>query len=329
MHILFANCRPWRASAASAASAHQQYIVHEQHQRPHQHPRCFKHLWCHYYYVSDFTIGFSSQMRDKILLSQTNFLREKKWDRMFLSREIKIFNLKLTFWERKKWENIIWSREIKIFYLNLSAEWKVAAWTQNSPKHCYRLNQSIDKCVEENSLNSSDLVKGILLGYEVRSSLNLTKEMVTEDSTQSWHGRYFTLNLPLTIGPDDDQDQLYIFVSNISLEYQLFVHDPKFFIYSDNILLPMEIRTFNTRGSKSSYFRLNLIEMNELNVPSDPCNTNPDFNFRVCVKKSVTEKVQNYLFWHNNAFLQIGCTTRWDPPSTQGMEACTKSEQFR
>ena len=172
----------------------------------------------------------------------------------------------------------------------------IAAWTQNAPKHCFRLNQSIDKCVEENSLNSSDLVKGILLGYEVRSSLNLTKEMVTEDSTQSWHGRYFTLNLPLTIGPDDDQDQLYIFLSNITMEYQLFVHDPKFFIYSDNILLPMEIRTFNTRASKSSYFRLNLIEMNELNVPPDPCNTNPDFNFRVCVKKSVTEKVQNYLF---------------------------------
>lgn len=168
----------------------------------------------------------------------------------------------------------------------------VAAWTQNGPKHCYHLNQSIEKCVEENSLNSSDLVKGILLGFEVRSSLNLTEDMLTEDSTQSWSGRYYTLNLPLTIGPDDDQDQLYIFLSNISLEYQLFVHDPKFFIYSDNILLPMEIRTFNTRASISSYYRLKLIEMNELDVPSDPCNTNPDFNFRACVKKSVTEKVR-------------------------------------
>ena len=57
----------------------------------------------------------------------------------------------------------------------------VAAWTQNGPKHCYHLNQSIEKCVEENSLNSSDLVKGILLGFEVRSSLNLTEDMLTED----------------------------------------------------------------------------------------------------------------------------------------------------
>ena len=168
----------------------------------------------------------------------------------------------------------------------------VAAWDQNEPDSCYGSSQPIEKCIEESSLNSSDLLKAILRGYELRSSINLTKNMLTEDSTNSWSGIYYTLNLPLNIGPDDYKDQIYIFLSNITLEYSIFVHDPKFFIYSNNpVALRMETRSFNTRASDHLCFRLNLIEMNELDVPSDPCNANPDYNFHLCVKRSVTEKV--------------------------------------
>ena len=167
----------------------------------------------------------------------------------------------------------------------------VAAWIQEATDGCYQLNKTIEQCIEDNSLGSSDLIKGVLLGFEAQASLNLTKEMLTEDSTHLWSGRFYTLNLPLTIGPDDDTDQVYIFLSNISMEYQLFIHDPKFYIYSDNPVLPMEVRSFNTRSTVSRYYRLNLVEMNELDVPSDPCNTAPDFNFHSCVKMSVAQKV--------------------------------------
>ena len=167
----------------------------------------------------------------------------------------------------------------------------MAAWIQEATDGCYQFNQTIEQCIEDNSLGSSDLIKGALLGFEAQARLNLTKEMLTEDSTDLWSGRFYTLNLPLTIGPDDDTDQVYIFLSNISMEYQLFIHDPKFYIYSDNPVLPMEVRSFNTRSTVSRYYRLNLIEMNELDVPSDPCNTAPDFNFHSCVKMSVAQKV--------------------------------------
>ena len=78
-----------------------------------------------------------------VLHASLNFLREKKWDKMFLSREIKIFYLKLTFWEKKKWDKIILSREIKIFYLNLSAKWKVAPRYTHSCKKCFCLREPV------------------------------------------------------------------------------------------------------------------------------------------------------------------------------------------
>ena len=138
-----------------------------------------------------------------------------------------------------------------------------------------------------------DLLKGSLLGFERRKPLNLSKDFFTEDSTQHWSGRYYTLDLSLTIGPDSEKDQVYLLLSEKNLpKYQIFLHDPNFFIFNDNpVAFPMEVRIFQTGRSNSHCFRLNLIQMNELNVPSDPCNTDPHFDFRTCVKESVAEKV--------------------------------------
>ena len=119
------------------------------------------------------------------------------------------------------------------------------------------------------------------------------KEMLIEDSTQHWSGRHYMLTLPLTIGPDGEESYIYLLLSKkIKLAYQIFLHDPKFFIFSDNpIAFPMESMLFKTELSNSHCYRLNLIQMNELNVPSDPCNSDTDFNFWACVKESVSQKV--------------------------------------
>ena len=174
----------------------------------------------------------------------------------------------------------------------------IIAGGQQGPKLCYDSDDggSIERCIKNKSLNSSDLLKGVMLGYNGngRISYNLTEDLLTEDSTQYWTGRYYTLTIPtLTIGPVQEEDLVYLLLSpQKEFHYQIFVHDPKFFIFSDNpIAFPMEQRLFRTGTSNGTCYRLNLIEMNELDVPSDPCNTDPDFNFRACVKESVSQKV--------------------------------------
>ena len=135
----------------------------------------------------------------------------------------------------------------------------ISAWIQEQPGKCYDINQSakaIEKCIEENSLTISDLFKGIIRGFDGQLSLNVSKDMWTEDSTNYWAGRYYTLNFPLTIGPNDETDQIYILLSNISLFYELFIHDPKFFFYSNNPGFPMEVREFSTRSIDNHYLVL-------------------------------------------------------------------------
>ena len=198
----------------------------------------------------------------------------------------------------------------------------IVALDQQKPEDCYSLNDgSIEKCIEENSLNSSDLLRDTLLGIpmEKMATLNLSKDMFTEDSTQYWSGIYYTLNLSLTIGPVSEEDQVDLFLSQKNLTYQIFLHDPGFFILSDNpVAFPMEARVFKTGGMSSGHiYRLNLIQMNELNVPSDPCNEDPKFNFRTCVKGSIAEKVffficmqsiKSFMFFKGWLFHQVGPT---------------------
>ena len=169
----------------------------------------------------------------------------------------------------------------------------IAAWSQiEQTEMCYDFDEAIEKCIDIKSLNRSDLLEGALLGFSTRRDINLTKDMFTEDSNFSWSGRYYTLNLPFKIGPYDATDQLYLSVKNTSDFTTVFIHDPKFFVYTDNPdALPMEYVSFKTSTTFSHFYRLDLVEMHELNVPSDPCDPNIDYNFKECVKKSVSEQV--------------------------------------
>ena len=53
----------------------------------------------------------------------------------------------------------------------------------------------------------------------------------------------------------------------------------------------METRSFSTISSFNHFYRISLIEMNELDVPWDRCYTGQDLNFNECVKEKIAEKV--------------------------------------
>lgn len=160
---------------------------------------------------------------------------------------------------------------------------------------CTDLNVSlIDTCIDANSKNWSQVLKGVTLGFLAKKPLNLTKDLVREDFIQLF-GKYFSLNLTFKIGPDDSSDQLYILLNPGSV-YQIIIHDPNFFIFNESpATIPMIMKYFDTNEVKSHFYRLDLTEMNELDHPGDPCNSSPAYNFQDCVKESVSSKVSDIL----------------------------------
>ena len=114
---------------------------------------------------------------------------------------------------------------------------------------------SIDVCIETKTFNWSSLVEKVVLGYARQFTINVTEDILEERFTQFWAGRFFTLNLPFNIGPDDDEDELYVFLRPKHL-YQIFVHDPQFFIYNENLAaIPQMVRYLDARTQKGHYYR--------------------------------------------------------------------------
>ena len=167
----------------------------------------------------------------------------------------------------------------------------VAAVGQITEDTCFRKNTSIEDCLEENTLKWSDIIKSSVLGFGRRKELNLSQEFVSEDFTTVWAGRYYTLSLPIMIGQNSLEHQFFLGL-NSNLTCRIFVHDPKYFMFSYNpIALPSTMRKFTTTVEKSWYYTMQLTEVTKLNLPSSPCNDDPSYNFQSCLRRNISSKV--------------------------------------
>ena len=158
---------------------------------------------------------------------------------------------------------------------------------------CFEKDTSIELCLKRYTLNRSEMLRRVIIGWKRKREINLTQESLREDFTLNYAGRYYTLDLPMKIGPNDDEDQIFLEL-NTNLTYTLLIHDPKYFLYNVNpIGLPTTRRTFTATDTKPNvwFHRLELVEVNKLNLPSSPCIDDPSYNFQACLRRSMTEKV--------------------------------------
>ena len=85
-----------------------------------------------------------------------------------------------------------------------------------------------------------------------------------------------------------------------------------------------------TPSSVSQYYRLALTEVNELDLPADPCNNDPDNRFHACIRKNISGQVsfqEKSVFTQTN--VQVGCRTTWDSWSDKNQPVCSRSTQYR
>ena len=73
-----------------------------------------------------------------------------------------------------------------------------------------------------------------------------------EDFTSVFPGIYFTLDLPIKIGPNDYNDQLFLGL-NTNLTYVVFVHDPE---YKPSCDTSCNKKVYNTHKDPVTLYRL-------------------------------------------------------------------------
>jgi hypothetical protein len=174
---------------------------------------------------------------------------------------------------------------------------------------------SIEGCINKNTYNQTEVFKDVLLGYTTRTSLLKRKDIWTHDFTVSYYGRAYTLNIEQNIGPDDSKYQVFVAVG-YDIDYRIIIHDPLYFALNINpAAFPSITMIIRPNETRNFYYRLALTEVEEVNIPSDPCNPDRDYNFQACIKESLSR--------------QVGCRTKWDRWSRLDLPLCTTMEQYR
>ena len=158
-----------------------------------------------------------------------------------------------------------------------------------NPYRCFDLTDSVEECIKANTHNQSQTLSDVILGFKRRKSFSEVKNFFTEDYVGST--RKYTFKLNSTVGTDGSQDQLFL-VLFPGRVYTILIFDPEYYIYSTNpVALPTIMTQFDTRTSLSQYYRLDMTEVNELNLPEDPCDAEADTNFHSCIRRSVSDQV--------------------------------------
>ena len=93
--------------------------------------------------------------------------------------------------------------------------------------------------------------------------------------------KYFTINIGDRIGPDYRKDQLFLELYHNN-NFEVSVHESQFFTRNYiPVTLPTLQRTIIVNTTESHLYTVISTEVEELNLPQDPCNRDETYNFQV------------------------------------------------
>ena len=131
------------------------------------------------------------------------------------------------------------------------------------------------------------MISDVFLGWAAKKTSLLGREdLIVEGLSPvlSRRAKYFTINVGDRIGPDYSKEQLFIELYRNNAQYDIFVHDPRFFTLNYiPVAFPALSRAIVVNKSESHFYSMVLVEVEELNLPQDPCNEDGKYNFQVCM----------------------------------------------
>ena len=165
-------------------------------------------------------------------------------------------------------------------------------------------------CIETEGFNSPldfvNVSKGVRNGFNAIQDPN----MWVSDFTVSFLGLCHTLNTSVEM-EFDFLSGAFFFTLNESLDYQVYVHDPDYFMINVNPFA-MPYYHIPTNGSVGSYYyKMRRVHHKKI----QNCNSDPSYKFSSCLKRSVSSR--------------IGCRLQWDRWSDAAIPICTTMDQYR
>ena len=172
--------------------------------------------------------------------------------------------------------------------------------------------EEITECIERLTYNLSEISSGVTLGPGRGFEQKIEDPKWEEDYLHTYAGRIYTLELPIQLDPTSLTHNFFRIGLKRDFKYDLYIHDPKNFYLTVNPEPGFPyVKKVVDPDNLPYYYRLGMTEVEELNVPDDPCNEDPDFNYNQCIKEYISKRV--------------GCRTKWEINS---FPLCTNIDDF-
>ena len=161
-------------------------------------------------------------------------------------------------------------------------------------------NNDILDCVNNKTYTLEETVKNAIHSYVDPKSL-MNKTYWSTYLSVTAYGKCHVLKYEQPFSADFETDSLTLFL-NPELSYRIYIHDPKYFFTTHNMLTIPQASTRKHYDSKKfkglDYFPLVITERNNINRQEQPCEEDVDYDFTDCVIENIAAKV--------------GCRYPWD-----------------
>ena len=108
-----------------------------------------------------------------------------------------------------------------------------------------------------NTFKRNDSIKDVLWGYNSKSIMSA--DLVHEDFTMTWQGKFFFINVSKTMIPTQNA-RLSLALSH-GFVFQLFIHDPYFFEINYQPTFPAILKTIKPAMEYNQYHSILLTEV--------------------------------------------------------------------
>ena len=170
--------------------------------------------------------------------------------------------------------------------------------------------EDIVNCVENATFSLGTAVMFTMLG-RAGKMIPPDRNKWISDFTDTQTGMCFSLNT--SINMEASQRGVFLIGLNPKNAYKIFVHDPNMFIVNFNSLMP--IKVIIKSGGRVALHELIIVQHDNLDVPSKPCNPDTSYKFSVCIKEAFSR--------------EIGCKLPWDRRTGTGQPVCRHLAQYR
>ena len=140
----------------------------------------------------------------------------------------------------------------------------------------------MEECIERNSFNQSEVFNNIFLGFKRKMSVLGRQDLIVEGFASILRqAKYYTLNFGGRLTSNYDKDQIFIELP-YTTNYEIFIHDPTFFTLNFiPVAIPKVYRGILVNETKNYAYPMVMTEVQELDLPQDPCNMDKQYNFQV------------------------------------------------